>query len=95
MDVTVDQRPYLVTFEDPPEGSQWENVSSTATTEHREFLAPAEFDGSFDEALPDSGDPDHVTYNITFRGETGPEEGTTIVVPRGGGPILETFIFQL
>jgi hypothetical protein len=95
MDVEVDQRPYLALFEDPPKGSKWENVRSTPTSEHREFVAPATFDASFDEALPAASDVDHVTYTVTFRGETGPSAGTSINVPRGGGPILITFVFQL
>jgi hypothetical protein len=94
LDVVVDQRPYLASFEDPPKGSRWENISKTATSEHREFVAPTQFDASFDEALPGSGEPDHVTYTITFRGESGPSAGTSVIVPRGGGPILETFVFQ-
>lgn len=95
MDVIVDQRPYLATFEDPPKGSKWENTRQTPTTEHREFVAPATFDGSFDEALPAGGTVDHVTYTIKFRGQSGPPGGTLVIVPRGGGPILETFVFHL
>jgi len=96
MEVTVDQRPYLASFEDPPKPSRWENVKmTTSTSEHREFVGPATFDASFNEALPAAGDVDHVTYTVTFRGETGPPAGTSINVPRGGGPILITFVFQL
>jgi hypothetical protein len=94
MDVSVDQRPYLATFEDPPKGSKWENVSKTPTSEHREFTAPTQFDASFNEALPSSATTDHVTYTITFRGQSGPAAGTAINVPKGQGPILETFVFQ-
>ncbi len=96
MDVSVDQRPYLASFEDPPKPSKWENVRMTsATSEHREFVGPATFDASFDEALPADSDIDHVTYTVTFRGETGPSAGASIIVPKGGGPILITFVFQL
>ena len=96
MDVSVDQRPYLATFEDPPKPSKWENVRMTSpTSEHREFVGPATFEGSFDEALPASSVIDHVTYTLIFKGETGPAAGTSINVPKGGGPILITFAFQL
>jgi hypothetical protein len=95
MDVAVDQRPYLASFEDPPKGSKWENISNTPTSEHREFVAPTEFDGSFNEALPAAADADHVTYTVTFRGQSGPSAGTSINVPKGGGPIEITFVFQL
>ncbi len=44
MEVAVDQRPYLASFEDPPKGSKWENVSTTPTSEHRQFVAPTTFD---------------------------------------------------
>ena len=96
MDVAVDQRPYLALFENPPKRSKWENVRmTTPTSEHREVVAPATFDASFNEALPAASDVDHVTYAVTFRGETGPPAGTSINVPKGGGPILITFVFQL
>ncbi len=95
MDVVVDQRPYLASFEDPPKGPNWENVRKTPTSEHREFVAPATFDASFDEALPAASAVDHVTYTVTFRGTSGPPAGTSINVPKGGGPILMTFVFQL
>ena len=96
MDVKVDQRPYLASFEDPPKPSKWENVRmTTPTSEHREFVGPATFEASFNEALPAASDVDHVTYTVTFRGETGPSAGTSVNVPRGGGPILITFVFQL
>jgi hypothetical protein len=94
LDVVVDQRPYLATFEDPPKASKWESVLKTPTSKHREFVTPTQFDASFDEALPQSGEPDHVTYTVTFRGESGPAAGTSVIVPKGGGPILETFVFQ-
>lgn len=95
MDVTVDQRPYLATFEDPPKGSKWENKSTTSTSEHREFVASTKFDASFNEALPAAGAVDHVTYTVTFRGTSGPPAGTSTNVPKGGGPIELTFVFQL
>jgi len=96
MDVTVDERPYLASFEDPPKPSKWENVKmTTPTSEHREFIGPATFDASFNEALPANGNTDHITYTITFHGETGPPGGTSVVVPKGGGPILETLVFSV
>jgi hypothetical protein len=95
IDVAVDQRPYLVSFETPPKGSKWERVSTTPTGEHREVVAPTTFDASFDEDLPANGTIDHVTYTITFLGQSGPSAGTSVNVPRGGGPILITFVFQL
>jgi hypothetical protein len=96
MDVVVDQPPYLASFEDPPKPSKWENVKmTTPTSEHREFVGPATFEGSFDEALPDNGGIDRVTYTITFTGETGPAVKDTTVVPKGGGPILKTYLFSL
>lgn len=96
MDISVDQRPYLATFEDPPKPSKWESARmKSPTSEHREFVGPAIFEGSFDEALPASSAIDHVTYSLTFRGETGPAAGTSVNVPQGGGPILITFTFQL
>jgi len=95
MDVTVDQRPYLASFEDPPKGSRWEDVRKTPTSEHREFVAPTTFDASFDEALPAASAVDHLTYTVTFRGQSGPSAGTSINVPKGGGPIEITFVFQL
>ncbi len=95
MDVAVDQRPYLALFEDPPKPSKWENVKmTTPTSEHREFVGPAKFDASFNEALPAASAVDHVSYTITFRGETGPSAGTAVNVPKGGGRILITFVFQ-
>ena len=95
MEVSVDERPYMASFEEPPRGSTWENVTNTPTAEHREFVAPATFDGAFGEVLPEGSDVDHVNYTIKFRGDTGPPGGTLVIVPKDGGPILETFVFHL
>jgi len=96
MGVVVDQSPYLASFEDPPKPSEWENVKMTSSTsEHREFVGPATFEASFDEALPGNADIDLVTYKVTFHGQTGPSAKISLNVPKGGGPILIGFVFEV
>ena len=98
VNVRVDKLPYLCVFEDPPEGSAWEGAPPKTVSEKRSFLMPTDgqvaYDASYDtEISKDDPDP-QATYTITISGSNGGERESSIVVPRGAGPINISYYFR-
>jgi len=98
--VCVDKRPYLCAFQDPPDGSHWEDASLQGNCEVRFFHTPASasgnvtYDADYDTQIAD-GDPDpKATYTITISGSAGGTRTSSVVVPKGAGPISVTYRFS-
>lgn len=101
---TVDKRPCIVAFQDPPIGGVWENIQKVPPCDQREFTASQaqgakfSFDVECDEQIAD-GDPDPVAhYTLTFKSLTNPADPTVqkhINVPKGAGPVGEFSTFTV
>ena len=101
MKVRVDQRPFLVGFQTPPNNTQWENIvaDTDGMGERREFVMPnatggvASFNGQYDEQVS-ANDPDpKATYTVTFTAARGPVCEDRVVVPQGAGPVSREYTF--
>lgn len=101
---TVDKRPCIVAFQNPPIGGVWENVQKMPPCDQREFTnsqnkgAAFSFDVECDEQIAD-GDPDPVAhYTLTFTSLTNPGDPVVqkhINVPQGAGPVGRFFTFTV
>ncbi len=97
--VCIDKPPFLCVFQDPPDGSKWEQVSKQGNCEERFFRTSPEkgakvtYDAAYDARLAD-GDPDpKATYTLTISGSAGGSKTSKVVVPKGAGPITITYYF--
>lgn len=97
--VCVDKPPYLCVFQDPPDGSQWENQAMHGNCEERYFRTPAQsggkvtYDAIYDAQIADSDPDPKATYTITISGSAGGSRTSKVVVPKGAGPITITYYF--
>jgi len=97
--VCVDKRPYLCVFQDPPDGSVWEHVKQQGLCEERFFHMPAGANGkvtystSYDAQIANDDPDPKATYTITISGSAGGSRTSTIVVPKGTGPIPIDYFF--
>jgi hypothetical protein len=100
IDVAVGKRPFLVAFQDPPDGVSWEQVSRNELSERRSFSMPrgsgavVRFAAQFDEATQ-AGDPDSNShYDVTISGSHGGFNRHTIVLAKGKGPRTVIYEFE-
>lgn len=103
---TCNKAPFLASFPANPIGGTWLQIQQDVLhlVDKRIFVCPATagsqltFAVAFDEAIQ-AGDPDQAaTYRITFSSLTRPNDpviSSAVVVPQGGGPILDQFTFQV
>jgi hypothetical protein len=97
--VCIDKLPYLCVFQDPPDGSKWEDESIQGNCEERFFLMPDQvgkrvtYDVDYDAQIAD-GDPNpKATYTIIVSGSAGGSRTSQVVVPNGAGPIDITYAY--
>jgi|GEM_PF-5536986 len=103
IDVSVDRKPYLCKFQDPPKGSKWDSPPQrpTDTSEKRFFDMPengqVRFEVGFDSAFSEDDSDDQATYTLKFSGSaSGSQSPTrTVVVPKDGGPIPMKYTFTV
>jgi hypothetical protein len=99
--VCVDKRPYLCAFEDPPEGSVWENITQQGLCEERFFRMPVGAGGkvtysvSYDSQISDDDPDPKATYTIIISGSAGGSKTSMVVVPKGAGPIPLDYYFTV
>lgn len=98
--VRVDKPPYLCGFQNPPEGSVWEDASIQGNGEVRFFHMPTNasgavtYDVDYDAQIADADPDPKATYTITISGSAGGSRTSTVVVPKGAGPIDITYRFK-
>lgn len=103
IDISVDKKPYLCKFQDPPKGSKWcpPPRRPSDTSERRFFSMPAKgqvkFEAGFDSDIADDDPNPKATYTLRFSGSaSGSESPTrTVVVPKDAGPIPMTYSFAV
>lgn len=101
--VSVDKRPYLCKFQDPPKGSKWDpppkRPSDTSETRFFSMAKTGEvrFEAGFDSAIAEGDTDPQATYKLEFSGSApGSETPTrTVVVPKGAGPIPMKYTFSV
>jgi hypothetical protein len=97
--VCVDKPPYICVFQDPPDGSRWEDISMQGNCEERFFRTPPEhggevtYDVDYDTRIADDDPDPKATYTITISGSEGGSRTSTVVVPKGAGPITFTYYY--
>jgi hypothetical protein len=88
IDVTAGKLPFLVTFQDPPDGAIWSQVSRNGLSEKRSFSMPpgpgaVRFAASFNEATQaDAADPT-TRYTVNVSGSYGGVYSHDIVLAKG------------
>jgi hypothetical protein len=101
--VSVDKRPYLCKFQDPPTGSKWDPPPKRPSdiSEVRFFKMPGtgqvKFAAGFDSAIGADDPNPQATYKLEFTGSApGSESPTrTVVVPKDDGPIPVEYSFTV
>jgi hypothetical protein len=99
--ICVDKRPFLCSFETPPEGATWDGISTTEVCDTRSFVMPQAqrdtviFDATFDAQIADDDPTPQATYTVTISGSAGGNSVSKVVVPKGVFPITETFVFMV
>jgi hypothetical protein len=99
--VSVDKKPFLCAFQDPPDGSVWKNISHNpgSVTASRQFTMPAgangevDFNMQFDTQIADDDDDKKATYTVVFSGSAGGNATRTVIVPENAGPISREYTF--
>jgi len=97
--VCVDKPPFLCVYQDPPDGSQWEDISPQGNCEERFFRtssasgANVTYDVAYDERIADEDPDPKATYTITISGSAGGSRTSRVVVPKGAGPITIAYYF--
>lgn len=103
---TCNKAPFLASFPTNPIGGTWLQIQQDPLhlIDKRIVLCPANagsqltFAVTFDEQIQ-TGDPDPVAiYRITFTSLMRPNDpviSSVVVVPQGGGPVLNQFTFQV
>ncbi len=100
--VSVDKKPFLCAFQDPPDGSVWKNISHVAgnLNASRQFTMPAlassevDFNVQFSTQIASGDDVKKATYTIQFAGSDGGSATRIIIVPENAGPISREYTFR-
>jgi hypothetical protein len=99
--VSVDKKPFLCGFQDPPDGAVWKNISHApgSQTAQRQFTMPpgpggeVDFNVQLDTQIAASDDVKKATYTLVFSGSAGGTATRTIVVPEDAGPVSTEYTF--
>lgn len=102
INVTVDKKPFLCEFSDPPTGSVWKNISHApgSLTASRNFTMPVNsgaqvaFDMDFDTQIAATDDVKKATYTVQFSGSAGGSATRTIVVTDKTGSVSRVYTFS-